>query len=161
MLSCKWTYYKGWIGLWIMEQCYCTVTCNLGPIEVLGRTKYFTCIISYVPPGNKPCAMSNVLLSSVLFINKNFLWSCLFFLHSSIKAVPMGMSRSTKKLLQSKVPNLGRYQDVSDFFLKWVYSAPLFLCFLSLSSSRSLSTALHSLCPDAEWSSQSRKLSGF
>ncbi|XP_030853116.1 suppressor of SWI4 1 homolog [Strongylocentrotus purpuratus] len=39
------------------------------------------------------------------------------FRHYSIKAVPMGMSRSTKKLLQSKVPNLGRYQDVSDFFL--------------------------------------------
>ncbi|XP_072015648.1 suppressor of SWI4 1 homolog [Amphiura filiformis] len=39
------------------------------------------------------------------------------FRHYSIKVVPAGMSKSTKKLMQNKVPNLGRYQDVSDFFL--------------------------------------------
>ncbi|XP_033098988.1 suppressor of SWI4 1 homolog [Anneissia japonica] len=36
--------------------------------------------------------------------------------HYSIKVVPAGMSRSVKKLLQTKVPNLSRYTDVSEYF---------------------------------------------
>ncbi|XP_072176977.1 suppressor of SWI4 1 homolog [Diadema setosum] len=52
-----------------------------------------------------------------VLLNYNAETKMIEFRHYSIKAVPMGMSRSTKKLLQSKVPNLGRYQDVSDFFL--------------------------------------------
>ena len=34
---------------------------------------------------------------------------------SNVKAVPMGMSRGVKKLIKAKVPNLGKYKDVSDF----------------------------------------------
>jgi len=39
------------------------------------------------------------------------------FRHYAIKAVPSGVSRSTKKLMQSKIPKLGNYKDVSDYFL--------------------------------------------
>ncbi|XP_038046395.1 suppressor of SWI4 1 homolog isoform X2 [Patiria miniata] len=39
------------------------------------------------------------------------------FRHYSIKLVPVGISRSVKKLLKTKVPDLSRYKDVSDFFL--------------------------------------------
>ncbi|KAF8368160.1 lpd-6, partial [Pristionchus pacificus] len=36
--------------------------------------------------------------------------------HYSIKTVPTGMSKSTKKLLQSKLPDLSRYKDISEYF---------------------------------------------
>jgi len=45
-----------------------------------------------------------------------------YFLLSSIKAVPAGVSKSTKKLLQSKIPDLSKYEDISDFMLKWVFN---------------------------------------
>lgn len=34
---------------------------------------------------------------------------------SSIKAVPAGVSKSTKKLVQSKIPDLSKYKDISEF----------------------------------------------
>jgi len=39
--------------------------------------------------------------------------------HYSIKIAPTGLSRSAKKLLPSrrKIPDLGRYKDISDYFL--------------------------------------------
>ncbi|KAL3085034.1 hypothetical protein niasHS_010103 [Heterodera schachtii] len=40
------------------------------------------------------------------------------FRQYSIKSVPAGVSRSTKKLMQSKVPDLSKYKDISDFMLK-------------------------------------------
>uniref|UniRef100_A0A914GV08 Brix domain-containing protein n=1 Tax=Globodera rostochiensis TaxID=31243 RepID=A0A914GV08_GLORO len=40
------------------------------------------------------------------------------FRQYSIKSVPAGVSRSAKKLLQSKVPDLSKYEDISDFMLK-------------------------------------------
>lgn len=40
------------------------------------------------------------------------------FRHYAIKAVPVGLSKGVKKLVQSKVPNLGRFEDVSDFITK-------------------------------------------
>ncbi|XP_078604528.1 suppressor of SWI4 1 homolog isoform X1 [Branchiostoma floridae x Branchiostoma japonicum] len=39
------------------------------------------------------------------------------FRHYNIKVVPIGMSRGVKKLLQSKVPNLKKYEDVSEYIL--------------------------------------------
>ncbi|TKR63619.1 hypothetical protein L596_027428 [Steinernema carpocapsae] len=39
------------------------------------------------------------------------------FRHYSIKSVPAGVNKTTKKLLQSKVPNLANYKDISDYFL--------------------------------------------
>ncbi|KAK0428459.1 hypothetical protein QR680_010820 [Steinernema hermaphroditum] len=39
------------------------------------------------------------------------------FRHYSIKSVPAGVNKTTKKLLQSKIPNLANYKDISDYFL--------------------------------------------
>lgn len=39
------------------------------------------------------------------------------FRHYSIKSVPCGMSKSTKKLMQSKIPDLSKYEDISDFLI--------------------------------------------
>lgn len=40
------------------------------------------------------------------------------FRHYAIKVVPVGLSKSVKKLVQAKVPNLSRCQDFSDFMTK-------------------------------------------
>jgi ribosome biogenesis protein SSF1/2 len=40
------------------------------------------------------------------------------FRHYAIKAVPVWLSEGVEKLLQSKVPNLGQFEDVSDFITK-------------------------------------------
>nr|CAG4643168.1 EOG090X0508 [Ilyocryptus agilis] len=40
------------------------------------------------------------------------------FRHYSLKAIPVGVSKSVKKLIQSKVPNLGKLQDISEFVSK-------------------------------------------
>lgn len=40
------------------------------------------------------------------------------FRHYAIKAVPVGISRSVKKIVQSKIPNLGKYEDISEFLTK-------------------------------------------
>ncbi|XP_066994000.2 protein Peter pan [Anabrus simplex] len=37
------------------------------------------------------------------------------FRHYAIKVVPAGISKGVKKIVQSKVPNLGRYESVSDY----------------------------------------------
>jgi len=39
------------------------------------------------------------------------------FRHYSIKTVPSGMTKSTKKIVQGKVPDLSKYEDISEFFL--------------------------------------------
>lgn len=40
------------------------------------------------------------------------------FRHYAIKAVPVGLSRSVKKLVQAKIPNLSKCQDFSEFISK-------------------------------------------
>ncbi|KAL3998435.1 Brix domain family protein [Acanthocheilonema viteae] len=37
--------------------------------------------------------------------------------HYAIKAVPAGLSKSTKKLIQGKVPDLSKYKNIEDYFL--------------------------------------------
>ncbi|MFH4979215.1 hypothetical protein AB6A40_005924 [Gnathostoma spinigerum] len=39
------------------------------------------------------------------------------FRHYAIKAVPTGISKSTKKLFKKKVPDLSKYQDISQYFI--------------------------------------------
>uniref|UniRef100_A0AC34QI89 Brix domain-containing protein n=1 Tax=Panagrolaimus sp. JU765 TaxID=591449 RepID=A0AC34QI89_9BILA len=39
------------------------------------------------------------------------------FRHYSIKTVPSGMTKSTKKIVQGKVPDLSKYEDISEYFL--------------------------------------------
>lgn len=40
------------------------------------------------------------------------------FRHYTIKVVPVGMSRGVKKIVSSKIPNLGKYDNVADFLMK-------------------------------------------
>jgi len=40
------------------------------------------------------------------------------FRHYTIKVVPVGLSRGVKKIVSSKVPNLGKYDSVADFLMK-------------------------------------------
>uniref|UniRef100_A0A914QW12 Brix domain-containing protein n=1 Tax=Panagrolaimus davidi TaxID=227884 RepID=A0A914QW12_9BILA len=39
------------------------------------------------------------------------------FRHYSIKTVPAGLTKSAKKIVQGKVPDLSKYEDVSEYFL--------------------------------------------
>lgn len=40
------------------------------------------------------------------------------FRHYAIRVVPVGVSRSVKKIIQSKIPDLSKYEDISDFLIK-------------------------------------------
>nr|CAG4646213.1 EOG090X0508 [Macrothrix elegans] len=40
------------------------------------------------------------------------------FRHYSIRTVPVGVSKAVKKLVQNKVPNLAKFEDISDFIEK-------------------------------------------
>ena len=51
---------------------------------------------------------------SKLVYNKTTLQS----LCSAIKVSPVGTSRSVKKLLKQNVPDLSKYEDISDFITK-------------------------------------------
>jgi len=42
----------------------------------------------------------------------------IFCIFSNIKIVPSGISRAAKKLLQGKVPDLSRFNDISDFMYR-------------------------------------------
>ena len=42
--------------------------------------------------------------------------------YSAVKVLPVGTSKNVKKLLKRRVPNLSKYQDISDFITKGVYS---------------------------------------
>uniref|UniRef100_A0A914DKM5 Brix domain-containing protein n=1 Tax=Acrobeloides nanus TaxID=290746 RepID=A0A914DKM5_9BILA len=39
------------------------------------------------------------------------------FRHYAIKTVPAGLSKSAKKIVQSRIPDLSKYEDISDYFL--------------------------------------------
>ncbi|KRX16978.1 Suppressor of SWI4 1 -like protein [Trichinella nelsoni] len=43
------------------------------------------------------------------------------FRHYAIKVVPSGVSKQAKVFLKNRVPDLGRHQDISDFFIKPQY----------------------------------------
>uniref|UniRef100_A0A7E4UYR3 Brix domain-containing protein n=1 Tax=Panagrellus redivivus TaxID=6233 RepID=A0A7E4UYR3_PANRE len=39
------------------------------------------------------------------------------FRHYSVKTVPAGIAKSAKKIVQGKIPDLSKYEDISEFFL--------------------------------------------
>jgi hypothetical protein len=45
------------------------------------------------------------------------------FRHYVITVVPHGASKSVKKLLGKQIPNLGQYEDISDFIASYVLFA--------------------------------------
>lgn len=51
----------------------------------------------------------------VVLINYDSTSKLIDFRHYAVRIVPVGVSKSVKKLLQNKVPDLSRYNDVSEF----------------------------------------------
>ncbi|XP_014470914.1 PREDICTED: protein Peter pan [Dinoponera quadriceps] len=51
-------------------------------------------------------------------LNYNAASKTIDFRHYAIKVVPVGLSKGVKKLVQAKVPDLSRCQDISDFLTK-------------------------------------------
>ncbi|KAM0729660.1 Suppressor of SWI4 1-like protein [Formica fusca] len=51
-------------------------------------------------------------------LNYNTTSKTIDFRHYAIKVVPTGLSRGVKKLVQAKIPNLSKCQDISDFLTK-------------------------------------------
>jgi hypothetical protein len=44
--------------------------------------------------------------------------------HYLINASPVGLTRTVKKIIKAKIPDLNRFEDISDFVLG--YASPLF-----------------------------------
>mmetsp|Transcript_8830 Transcript_8830/g.21736 ORF Transcript_8830/g.21736 Transcript_8830/m.21736 type:complete len:436 (-) Transcript_8830:339-1646(-) len=51
----------------------------------------------------------------VLLVNKNKLDGTIDMRHYLIKAAPTGISKSIKKIVRAKIPNLGKLMDISEF----------------------------------------------
>ncbi|XP_063227285.1 protein Peter pan isoform X2 [Bacillus rossius redtenbacheri] len=53
-----------------------------------------------------------------VLLNYNPVSKLIDFRHYSIKVLPVGVSKGVKKIIQSKVPNLGHFSDISEFLTK-------------------------------------------
>nr|CAD7428561.1 unnamed protein product [Timema monikensis] len=65
--------------------------------------------------------VTKVNLSTIrrcVLLNYNPTSKLIDFRHYVIKLVPIGLSRGVKKIVQNKVPNLGRLGNISEFFTK-------------------------------------------
>lgn len=51
-------------------------------------------------------------------LNYNATSKTIDFRHYAIKVVPVGLSRGVKKLVQAKIPNLSKCEDISEFLMK-------------------------------------------
>lgn len=57
-------------------------------------------------------------LFAVEFVCVHVLFYVTRHLYSSIKVVPVGMSKGVKKLMQEKFPNMSKFEDISELLLK-------------------------------------------
>lgn len=65
--------------------------------------------------------LTNVDLNNIrrcVLLNYNPASKLIDFRHYNIKVAPAGLSKGVKKVVQGKVPNLARCNDISDFFTK-------------------------------------------
>ncbi|KYN37074.1 Suppressor of SWI4 1 like protein [Trachymyrmex septentrionalis] len=65
--------------------------------------------------------LTTINLSTIrrcICLNYNKTSKTIDFRHYAIKVVPVGLSRGIKKLVQAKVPNLSKCQDISEFLTK-------------------------------------------
>ncbi|KYN18371.1 Suppressor of SWI4 1 like protein [Trachymyrmex cornetzi] len=65
--------------------------------------------------------LTTINLSTIrrcICLNYNTTSKTIDFRHYAIKVVPVGLSRGIKKLVQAKVPNLSKCQDISEFLTK-------------------------------------------
>ncbi|XP_044736546.1 protein Peter pan [Chrysoperla carnea] len=56
-----------------------------------------------------------------VLMNYNSQTKLIDFRHYIIKAIPVGVSKGVKKVIQGKVPNLAKCNDISEFFTKTAY----------------------------------------
>jgi len=82
------------------------------------ETKMMTTMFQNMFPAiNIHKANLNDIRRCVLF-NYNTDDKTIDFRHYAIKVVPCGLSKAVKKLMQNKVPDLSRFEDISDYVLK-------------------------------------------
>jgi ribosome biogenesis protein SSF1/2 len=77
-------------------------------VLLVGHMHVTKCVLQVKLSNIRRCVLLNYDVSSKM----------IDFRHYAIKAVPVGLSKGVKKLVQSKVPNLGRFEDISDFITK-------------------------------------------
>lgn len=53
-----------------------------------------------------------------VLLNYNSSSKLIDFRHYNVKVVPVGISKGAKKMVQGKIPNLSRCNDMSEFFTK-------------------------------------------
>ncbi|XP_049667156.1 suppressor of SWI4 1 homolog isoform X1 [Accipiter gentilis] len=81
------------------------------------RKRYFT--ERAVTPWNRlPGEVNLNSIKRCLLISYNTETQLLDFRHYSVKVVPVGVSKSLKKLLQEKFPNMSRLEDISELLVK-------------------------------------------
>ncbi|XP_071644073.1 protein Peter pan [Temnothorax longispinosus] len=69
--------------------------------------------------------LTTVNLSTIrrcICLNYNATSKTIDFRHYTIKVVPVGLSRGIKKMVQAKVPNLSKCQDIAEFLTKPIMS---------------------------------------
>lgn len=59
-----------------------------------------------------------------VLMNYNPTTKLIDFRHYGIKVLPVGISKGVKKVVQGKVPNLNRCDDISDLLTKYVVNFP-------------------------------------
>ena len=57
-------------------------------------------------------------LRRCVLVNYNVSSKLIDLRHYAIKAVPVGISKGIKKLVQSKVPNLSSFGDIAEFITR-------------------------------------------
>ncbi|KYN00255.1 Suppressor of SWI4 1 like protein, partial [Cyphomyrmex costatus] len=65
--------------------------------------------------------LTTINLSTVrrcICLNYNTTTKTIDFRHYAIKVAPVGLSRGIKKIVQARIPNLSKCQDISDFLMK-------------------------------------------
>uniref|UniRef100_A0A915PHU6 Brix domain-containing protein n=1 Tax=Setaria digitata TaxID=48799 RepID=A0A915PHU6_9BILA len=83
------------------------------------RVKEYTLARHIISAAKRKMHFQRLFASAPLLVMSGFNSNCgrqLQLVHA-IKAVPAGLSKSTKKLIQNKIPDLSRYKDIEDYFL--------------------------------------------
>lgn len=62
--------------------------------------------------------VSGFVLCVLMFLNVSLTHMNMFPTCSSLKVVPVGMSRGVKKLMQERFPNMSKFEDISELLMK-------------------------------------------
>lgn len=57
-------------------------------------------------------------MSIISRVNVELTHAILLSTYSSLKVVPVGMSRGVKKLMQERFPNMSKFDDISELLMK-------------------------------------------